>query len=137
MVCACFGLLAHSESHSLFHLFLPSQGQQEPWSTHSVTTIQRSSPFCEPVRMTSCIQIVLSSMFTFFAPHRPHPLVTPDASTCPTPKEPTMFLCFTRWRAKKLSKHANQQISRTHVLLHARGAEMDPPDRTVIEERLK
>ena len=48
-----------------------------------------------------------------------------------------MFLCIIRLRAKKLAKHANQQLSRTRVLLNARGAEMDPTDRTLIEERLK
>ena len=41
-----------------------------------------------------------------------------------------------RWRVKKLAKHADMRISQTRLLLDARGAEMEPIDRGIIEERL-
>lgn len=47
-----------------------------------------------------------------------------------------MYLFLIRLRAKKLAKHGKEQILRIRVLLDARGAEMDPQDRTIIEDRL-
>ena len=47
-----------------------------------------------------------------------------------------MYLFFIRLRVKKLAKHGREQISRARVLLDARGAEMDPQDRIIIEDRL-
>ncbi|SRR6266849_6094211 len=39
--------------------------------------------------------------------------------------------------AKKLAKHADQQISQIRFLLdHAHGPEMEPGDRSIIQERL-
>jgi hypothetical protein len=48
-----------------------------------------------------------------------------------------MILFLIRRRARKLTNRANQQITRTNVLLDARGTEMDPPDRAEIEMRLE
>jgi hypothetical protein len=47
-----------------------------------------------------------------------------------------MYLLLIRWRAKKIAKHADHQISQTRFLLDARGAEMERGDRNIIEERL-
>jgi hypothetical protein len=47
-----------------------------------------------------------------------------------------MYLLLIRWRARKLANHADHQVLQTHLLLDARGAEMEPGDRNIIEERL-
>jgi hypothetical protein len=47
-----------------------------------------------------------------------------------------MYLFLIRWRAKKLAKPGNHQISQTRFLLDTRGAQIDARDRTVIEARL-
>jgi hypothetical protein len=47
-----------------------------------------------------------------------------------------MYLLFIRLRAKKLAKHADDQISQTRSLLDSRGAEMEPGERNIIQERL-
>jgi len=41
-----------------------------------------------------------------------------------------------RWRPRKLAQRGDQQLSRAHFLLHVRGNEIDPRDRTTIEDRL-
>jgi hypothetical protein len=46
------------------------------------------------------------------------------------------LLPLIRWRAKKLARHGDQQTLQTRSLLDARGAEMEPVDRSRIEERL-
>ena len=50
-----------------------------------------------------------------------------------------MYLLLIRWRARKLANqwnHADRQVSQTRLLLDARGAEMDPDDRIIIQDRL-
>jgi len=47
-----------------------------------------------------------------------------------------MYLLLIRWRAKKFAKHANLQISQIRLLLDTRGAEMEPGDRNIIQDRL-
>ena len=49
------------------------------------------------------------------------------------------LLLIRRWRAKrfaKLARHGDQHILQIRLLLDARGAEMDPDDRSRIEEHL-
>jgi hypothetical protein len=48
-----------------------------------------------------------------------------------------MYLFLIRRRAKKLAKRANNQTSKTRLLLDARGAQINARDRTVINERLE
>ncbi len=47
-----------------------------------------------------------------------------------------VYFFLIRWRAKKLAKRADHQVSQTRQLLDTRGAEMEPGDRNVIQERL-
>jgi hypothetical protein len=47
-----------------------------------------------------------------------------------------MYLFLIRWRAKKLAKRADHQVSQTRLLLDTRGVEMEPGDRNRIQERL-
>lgn len=47
-----------------------------------------------------------------------------------------MYLLLIRWRARKLANHADRQVYQTRLLLEARGAEMEPDDRNIIQDRL-
>jgi len=41
-----------------------------------------------------------------------------------------------RWRPRKLAQRGDQQLLRTHFLLDARGVQIDPRRRAIIEQRL-
>ena len=48
-----------------------------------------------------------------------------------------VYLLLIRWRARKLTNRADHHVLQTRSLLDARGAEMEPGDRTRIQERLQ
>ena len=124
LACACFGVLAPGVNLPPSLSSFPLQGQHKLSLRSNFTT-----------GLKAYLDFTNTQTDHLFYILCPLPLSTESPGRT-TLGRLSMYLLLIRWRAKKVAKHADQQISQIRLLLDVRGAEMEPGDRSIIQERL-